>query len=223
MRAGEHCFPAPAHIQPSNPQACRATALRRNLNAVVLRGECICRSEARLGQSMRIPFREDYVALHISLVCPQTHDIAVRRSFQHNLRLRSAHRTELCSERICSAPSSSLRARGEQGVLSSVCCAGVLDNPGHIPESPRDRSVRLLPKHAALCPSQERSVLGKPGWSPLALSKGHSHQKLCRTGVLASCRRRALILQTGILRALCACAGGINCKQPAQGQRSEHT
>ncbi len=28
----------------------------------------VCRKEARLGQSMRIPFREDYVALHISLV-----------------------------------------------------------------------------------------------------------------------------------------------------------
>ena len=53
-------------IPSSNPQPCRA-----DLDAVVLRKTSICRSEARLGQSMRIPFREDYVALHISLVHPQ--------------------------------------------------------------------------------------------------------------------------------------------------------
>ena len=74
MRAGEHCSPGPHQRTHTfhQSQACTAEVLGHVYNAVVLREKCICRSEARLGQSMRIPFREDYVALHISLVRPES-------------------------------------------------------------------------------------------------------------------------------------------------------
>ena len=85
---------------------------------------------------MRIPFREDYVALHISLVRPKIYANAVQSGIEHKLSMRSANQIELCSRGIFAASFSSLQAWTEQAVLSSIRCAGLLYNPGHIFESP---------------------------------------------------------------------------------------